>query len=117
MRYGGDTVHVTVGFRYYAGDKIVAEDESRIMGVVHYEVAGKWIPCELAELVADGPFMTLRLSESSEYEGPWLERHSQDVRDLREELTPGDWLEQTTDEVLVLPVSSMEWVDMSLVHA
>ena len=106
-------MEVTVGYHYLAGDLLVSEHESVIMGIQHFEVGGHLIPSDVAVLENQGPFLTLTLSMPLfEDDAPYLERARESIAALRAELTADEWLEGTTDDVLVLPVSSIKWAEL-----
>jgi len=105
-------MQVTVGYRYGAGSQFVTEDESGIIVIQHFEIGEHWIPSEAGTLRNDGPFLTLALSVPPEEDAPFMERARESIAALRAELTADDWLEGTTDDVLVLPVSQIKWAEL-----
>lgn len=117
---------VTVGFRYSAAEHFVEEPESLQMVIQHFEVAGHWLPADIAQLRNLGPFLQLeiRTAVTDEDTSPSTLRGLGEALALRDEVEPHeyvafvslgdelDYREQTTDELLVLPVSSLEWIEM-----
>jgi hypothetical protein len=106
-------MHVKVAFRYLAGEHVVDEAESWIIAIEHFEIAGRWLSSEHATLCNQGPFLEFHVQEIDE-DYPYIQKGNREVAELRESLTPDDWLEGTDEEVLRLPVSSIEWIDMNV---
>ena len=105
-------MEVTVGYRYVAGDRFVSEDESFIIGIEHFEIGGHWIGSDFAVLENEGPILTLTLAIPDDDDTPYLERAREEIAALRSELTADDWLEGTTKDVLILPVSRIKWAEL-----
>lgn len=83
--------------------------------MIGYEVNGHDVHSEYATLLVDGGIFRISL-QVPDYSDPVYDNyrdrniaHAEScIAALRAELTAGDWLEETTDEVLVLPVSKLE---------
>lgn len=118
-------MHVKVGFWYAKGDHFVDEDESAQIAIQHFEVNGRWISADVAILRNRGPFLNLYLDRRvpEGQTSPYILKSIAAVLELADELTEDDWIsetwtegtgtiEETTESVLCIPVSSMEWVDL-----
>lgn len=119
-------MHVKVGFRYASGDHFVSEDESGIIAIQHFEVNGHWISADVATLRNRGPFLYLYLHRSvpDGESDPYILKSIAQVLELADEIEDNDWVDETwsaregttqetTDDVLCIPVSSLEWVALT----
>jgi hypothetical protein len=100
--------HVTVFYAHINGSKVVDASNSLITFVRAYGVNGTLVDCDWAEL-RFVPFGQLHLRRLDERERS--SRHPEIVQPyerLLDSYTEEDWLEETTDEVIVIPVSSMD---------
>lgn len=100
--------HVTIFYAHIKKESSITSDpsESHIVFVRGYGVNGVLVDCEWAELRFT-PFGELRMRRLSEDEKK--DRHPSLVvpyEFLLNSYTAEDWLEESTDEMLVIPVSS-----------
>lgn len=103
--------HVKVFYAHCKGDSFVEAPESVITFVRAYGVNGVLVDCDWAELkfVPFGQIHLRRLSEQErEARPPYM---TLPYERFLATLTVDDWLEETTDEVVVLPVSTLELVE------
>ena len=102
--------HLVVNYRHWADATQVSRDESVIIVVPSYELNGMHVSDAIGRLEL-APFATFHVGlfdTSRDYEQFWLER----IQEIRKDYTEADWLEETTDDLLVLPVSMMEFVEI-----
>ena len=109
------TTSVVVHYAPWRGDQQVAPDRASALAVIGYEVNGHRLHSEHATLLVDGGIfrISMRVPDYSDsafdnYRERNIAHAERCIASVREELTPGDWLEDTTDEVLVLPVAKLE---------
>lgn len=108
-------VHVTVGYRHWKGSSQVEKSESSIIVIDSLEINGCWVDDRWADLSLQG-FATISLRQIEDAPGysEIKEQNDKDYALLREQFTdPDDYLEGTDEDVLVLPVSTIEWVELA----
>jgi hypothetical protein len=93
--------HLTIVYEPWAGARRVPLDESLILFIHHVEVNGLFLWHGAVSLDTDG-FMSIAISPG----GGGLAHGSYEK--LREMFDPSVWLEDTTDELLVLPVARLD---------
>jgi hypothetical protein len=108
-------IHLKVEFRHWAGCSQVPRDKSGIVVICGYELNGMFVGESLGKLVADTflmfevampkPIDTRHWKMNNKY---WTDS----IKQIRAAFTEEDWMEGTTDEVLLLPVSTIEWVEL-----
>ena len=103
-------IDVVMAYQYIerGTSKVVDDAYDAIIFVHHVEVNGHYFQPEVAKLRADG-FLTLEISASDYEPAEYRQRHLDAIDALRSELTPEDWLFDSDDEMLCLPVSSLHW--------
>ena len=109
--------HVVIHYAPWKGaNQVSAEDAVRLV-CVGFEINGHRVGDNVATLEF-GTFASICLEVPRSY--PELDDemnaknrafHEQQIAAVRDELTEEDWLEETTDDVLVLPVASLEMVE------
>lgn len=106
--------NVVLHYAHWRGQDQVSREDSAVVVVLDYEINGHFLRDEYVTLTAD-KMMTLSI-EVPDYSDPTYDEYRESniaqaekrIGALRSELTAEDWLEGTTDEVLLLPVSSLE---------
>ncbi|HSE47498.1 MAG TPA: hypothetical protein VLA89_19550 [Gemmatimonadales bacterium] len=107
--------HVVVNYKPWRGEQWVDPEDAWVLVCSGYEINGHHVHDGTANLVVDGAIFTIRL-QVPDYSDPAYDDYRESniahaekcIAAIREELTEEDWLEETTEDVLVLPVSSIE---------
>ena len=99
--------HVQVFFAHCKGSDFVENWDSVITFVRAYLVNGVYVSEDWAELIFQ-PFGQLHLHPPRDGRHPALTEPYQEFLDS---LTEEEWLEGTTDDVIVLPVSRFEFIE------
>ena len=100
--------HVTIFYVHANGDSFTDASNSAITFVRAYGVNGTLVDSDWAELKFT-PFGELHMKQLDEEEK--RERHPDIVEPyqrLLDSYTADDWLDETTDEVMIIPVSSFD---------
>jgi hypothetical protein len=100
--------HVTVFYVHASGSEWVSPDESEIIFARAYAVNAVLVDLEWGELHFT-PFGEIHLKKLT---GDQLDRHPAFVEPyqrLWNSLTADDWLDSTTDDVIVLPVTTIHF--------
>lgn len=113
-------IDVRVLYAHWRGeDQVIAQDSAQIV-LIAYEINGHHLSHEQVRLEFDIvarayvwvpeplPEVDLATNERNHV------YYSDHMDALRSTLTPHDWLEETTDEVLVLPIARISWVERTL---
>lgn len=100
---------VHVAYMNWLGASRAEPDEGMII-VHHYEINGHYFWPEFARIVAHGPFVEMHLSVPRDYvpENRRMQ-HEKEIADFRASISAGDWLDSTTDHLLVIPISRISW--------
>jgi hypothetical protein len=99
--------HVTVFYVHASGDKWVSADASDIMLARAYGVGWVLVDLEWAELrfTPFGEIHLRKLPENPDRHPAFVEPYKR----LWDSLTAEDWLDSTTEETIVLPVSTINF--------
>lgn len=103
--------NVEIRYLHWSGSRPVSAGDSEILVVDGYIVDDLYVNSLIAEIVMDGPFMTIEIGVPEDLDDSFRERWQQVVDELRSHYTAEDWLEGTTDEVLILPVARVSVVE------
>jgi hypothetical protein len=106
--------NVVVHYAPWKGTDQVSLEDSWVLVTLDYEINGHRLRDEYVTLEMD-KMMTV-IIQVPDYSDPAYDEfresniaHAEElIAALRDELTEEDWLEGTTDEVLILPVSTLE---------
>lgn len=109
--------HVVIHYAPWKGTHQVSAEDAEALICVGFEINGHRVGDKVATLEF-GTFASIRLEMPPSYyeiDDEMNEKnrafHQQQIAEVRDELTEEDWLMDTTDDVLVLPVASLEMVE------
>jgi len=109
--------HVVIHYAPWKGANQVSAEDAVGLVCVGFEINGNRVGYNVATLEF-GTFASIRLEVppahpeiDDEINAKNNSFHQQQIAAVRDELTEEDWLEETTDGVLVLPVASLKMVE------
>jgi len=110
-------IHVRVRYAHWRGDSQVEPEDSAIIVVIEYEFNGFPVSDSAVVLEFD-TFASATLAVPEDH--PEIPDdinesnrlfHERCIKAFRDTLTASDWLDGTTDDVLVVPVSRLEMIE------